>query len=126
MEKPWAELTPEEKREIRLNKWLMSEETAFATPEARQLFLEREKRINEAIQLKVPDRVPVWLGDLGFFPAKYNGITFQEMMYNSEALIAAYKKTILDFEPDMYFRSPLPVSGEALEVLDCKQLKCRK
>src|SRR4030042_6768826 len=98
MEKQWAELSAEEKHQIRRNKWLTSEKTQFSSPEAEQLFREREKRISDAIQLKVPDRVPVWHQDLGFFPARYTGITFQEMMCNSEALVAAYKKTILDFE----------------------------
>jgi hypothetical protein len=33
-----------------------------------QLYEEREKRIEDAIRLKVPDRVPVLLG-FGYFPA---------------------------------------------------------
>ncbi len=123
METEWAELSAEEKREIRYQRWLSSGKTLFASHEAHQAFIAREKRLNDAIQLKVPDRVPIWLQDLGFFPAKYVGITFQEMMYNGEALVTAYKKTILDFKPDMYFRPPLPAPGEVLKILDCKQLK---
>jgi hypothetical protein len=43
------------------------------TPE--QLYEEREKRVNDVIQLKVPDRVPV-MSLFGFFQARYAGITF--------------------------------------------------
>jgi hypothetical protein len=123
METNWEGLSPEEKREIRYQRWLSSEKTPFASKEAQQAFIAREKRLRNSIEFKVPDRVPIWFQDLSFFPAKYTGITFQEMMYNSGALVTAYKKTILDFEPDMYFRPPVPVPGEALEILGCKQLK---
>jgi hypothetical protein len=90
-----------------------------------ELFQERTKRVEDAIQLKVPDRVPIWFQDLSFFPAKYTGITFEEMMYDSEKPVAAYKKTIVDFEPDMYFdpASAVRTPGTILELLDCKQVK---
>lgn len=93
------------------------------TPE--ELYKEREQRIKDAIQLKVPDRVPIWFQDLSFFPAKYAGITFEEAMYDDDKLFTAYKKTITYFEPDMYFNpaAAFHTPGEALETLDCKQLK---
>jgi hypothetical protein len=47
------------------------------------LYKEREKRVNDAIQLKVQDRVPV-VTHFGFFPATYTGITCEEAMYDSE------------------------------------------
>jgi hypothetical protein len=47
--------------------------TMGKTPE--ELYREREKRINDAIQLKAPDRVPFWFQDVSFFPAKYTGTT---------------------------------------------------
>jgi len=93
------------------------------TPE--ELFKEREHRIKDAIQLKVPDRVPIWFQDLSFFPAKYAGIAFEEAMYDDDKLFAAYKKTIVHFEPDMYFNPghAIHTPGDALETLDCKQVK---
>ena len=36
-----------------------------------ELLVERKKRIADVIALKVPDRVPIWFQDAGFFPAKY-------------------------------------------------------
>jgi hypothetical protein len=123
MEKQLTELSSEEKHQVRQNRWLASRKVQFVSPEANQLFVEREKRINDTIQLKIPDRVPVWLQDIGFFPARYTGETFQKLMYDSKTLVGAFKKTIFDFEPDMYFRPPLPAPGEALDVIGCRQLK---
>jgi uroporphyrinogen-III decarboxylase len=93
------------------------------TPE--ELYREREKRVNDAIQLKVPDRVPFWFQDVSYFPAKYTGVTFQAMMYDDDVLVAAYKKTITDFEPDMYFNPAhaFHTPGDATEILDSKQVK---
>lgn len=93
------------------------------TPE--ELFEERTKRINDAIQLRVPDRVPFWFQDLSFFPARYAGISFEEAMYDDNKLFSAYKKAFVDFEPDMYFNPghAFHTPGDALETFDCKQLK---
>jgi hypothetical protein len=93
------------------------------TPE--ELYQEREQRVNDAIQLKVPDRVPFWFQDISFFPAKYTGITSQALMYDDAAFVAAYKKTLTDFEPDMYFNPghALHTPGDALDIIDSKQVK---
>ena len=89
-----------------------------------ELYRERKKRVDDAIALKVPDRVPIWFQDASFFPAKYTGITFKEAMYDSDKVFAAYKKTFLDFEPDFYFNPghALHTPGEALEVMACNQV----
>jgi hypothetical protein len=123
VDKQWHELSPDEKLRIRQARWLSGEGTKFVSLKAKRLFQERETRITSTIQLKIPDRVPIWLQDLSFFPAKYTGATFQNLMYDSRALVSAFKKTLLDFEPDMFFRPPLPTTGEVLDILDCRQLK---
>ncbi len=87
-----------------------------------QLYEEREKRIRDAIQLKVPDRVPVLLG-LGYFPAKYTGITCEAAYYDPAKWKWASRKTILDFEPDFYRAAIGAVSGLALEALGIKVMK---
>jgi len=89
------------------------------------LFKERQQRIQDAIALRIPDRVPVWFQDLGFFPARYAGITYKEAMYDSKKLFSAYKKTITELEPDMYFNPGhcIHTPGDALEAMDCKQIK---
>lgn len=87
-----------------------------------QLYREREKRVNDAIQLKAPDRVPL-ITSGAFFPARYAGITFQKAMYDYDELAAAWKKYATDFQPDM-IHQPFTSSalGPLLEILDFKQL----
>lgn len=66
-----------------------------------ELCKERQQRVQDAVALKIPDRVPIWFQDASFFPAKYTGISFREAMYDSDKIFAAYKKTFADFEPDL-------------------------
>jgi hypothetical protein len=50
----------------------------------------------DAIELKVPDRVPVSV-TFQFFPARFCGYTMQDMMYNPKKLSDAQLKTIFVF-----------------------------
>lgn len=68
--------------------------------EVKRLYIERETRVMDAIRLKIPDRVPVITG-VGYFPAKYLGISCETAWYDYEAWLAAYKKTLQDFQPDI-------------------------
>lgn len=94
------------------------------TKSKQEMLAERKKRVEDAIALKVPDRVPIWFQDASFFPAKYTGITFRDAMFDGDKLFAAYKKTFLDFEPDFFFNPghAIHTPGEALDTLDCKQV----
>jgi uroporphyrinogen-III decarboxylase len=89
------------------------------------LYQERSKRIQDAIQLKQPDRVPLWFQDLSFFPANFAGISYKDAFYDSDKLFDAYAKTILHYQPDMYFNPghAIHTPGQALEILDCQQIK---
>ncbi len=91
--------------------------------DAMELFKQREKRVNDAIALRIPDRVPIMVL-FGFFPAKYSGFTAQEVMYDPEKMLKAQMKTLLEFQPDME-QNPFGIRflGPILEVLDFKQLK---
>ncbi len=89
------------------------------TPE--ELRYEREKRITDAIQLRIPDRVPIICG-MSYFPAKYTGIPFSAAYYDYKAWFAAYKKTLSDFPADLIFHQAF-TPGKALEYLDPKQLR---
>ena len=91
--------------------------------DAVELYRQREKRVQDAIALRVPDRVPV-LVLFAFFPARYCGMTIQELMYDPEKLFQAQWKTMVDFEPDMD-NNPfgLRYLGPILEALDFKPLK---
>src|SRR3990172_3471012 len=71
------------------------------TPE--QLYEEREKRTRDAIELRVPDRVPVMMARNSgtHFASSYTGVPLSAAYYDPPTWNEAYKKTILDFEPDV-------------------------
>jgi hypothetical protein len=91
------------------------------SPEA--LFEERERRVNDAVALKEPDRVPVMVLS-GFFPAHYGGITCEEAMYDFEKVMQAWTKFLQDFQPDMT-DNPFTTRflGAVLDALGSQQLK---
>jgi uroporphyrinogen-III decarboxylase len=87
------------------------------------LYQQREKRVLDAIALKVPDRVPV-TASFYFFPARYYGCTFKDMMYDLDKLQDMYLRVTKEFEPDLA-QSPFGVilPGPLLDVLDYKQMQ---
>jgi uroporphyrinogen-III decarboxylase len=81
-----------------------------------ELRQEREKRLWDAVELKVPDRVPVIFGGT-FFACKYAGIPYSAAYYDIPAWKRAFKKMIIDMDPDSYGWEPRE-SGLALEALE--------
>lgn len=83
------------------------------TPE--ELYREREQRVTDAIQLKIPDRVPI-VTSMGYFPATYTGIPFKAAWYDYDRWLEAYRKTLQYIQPDMFtVQSFFP--GKVLEYL---------
>jgi uroporphyrinogen-III decarboxylase len=89
----------------------------------KQLYSDRNKRIADAIDLKVPDRVPV-TASFYFFPARYYGSTMQEMMYDPEKLYELHMRVIREFEPDVA-QNPFGqlFLGPILDTLDYRQMQ---
>jgi uroporphyrinogen-III decarboxylase len=85
-------------------------------------YAERDNRVNEAIAMKVPDRVPVQLF-VGYFAARYCGIPFSSAYYDAEKWKAANIRTITELEPDVYWAQTAAVSGKALEILGPLNMK---
>jgi hypothetical protein len=74
------------------------------------LLAERTKRIKDAYELRVPDRVPIDL-NFGYMLARLGGITYQELERDHEKAQELLEKYALYFEPDMargVAFSPLP------------------
>ncbi len=88
----------------------------------KELYEERDGRINDAIQLRIPDRVPVSLS-FGYFPASYTGTSFKNAWYDCDTWLEVTKKTVLDFAPDGLLHIQPFTPGAALEYLDLKQVK---
>lgn len=80
----------------------------------------RLQRIEDAVQLKVPDRVPI-LTSLATFQLHSQGITCEDAYFHPETWCAATRQTVLDLQPDMYRHNI--TSGHIYEALESKQYK---
>jgi uroporphyrinogen-III decarboxylase len=83
-----------------------------------QLYHEREKRFIDAVQLRIPDRVPTSV-HLSYFPARFTGITYKDSYYDFPKWKEAYVKTALWLQPDRCEYFPTQ-SGRVMEALDAK------
>ena len=108
-----------DKTQETLQRWCSAEGIQFESAQAEEAYKRRAERIADAVQLKVPDRIPVEL-TLGIFPALYAGITAEEALFDREKNFAAYKKTVADFQADTFRLRP--AQGTMLEFLECKQV----
>jgi len=87
-----------------------------------ELYKEREKRFNDAVELKEPDRVP--LAPLtGFFPMAYAGYSFRDGMYDYEKMVDAWEKATVDFQWDMIPPPFVMFPGPVFEALGVTQMK---
>jgi uroporphyrinogen-III decarboxylase len=88
-----------------------------------ELYEEREKRLRDALELRVPDRVPVVL-TTNYFPARYvgEGLTVADSYYNPEKWKKATLKTISELDPDIH-AAQAGGSGPALAALGPKLFK---
>jgi len=89
----------------------------------KELYKQRQKRVLDAIELRTPDRVPI-TASFYFFPARYYGCSFKDMMYNPDTLQDVYLRVTREFEPDLA-QSPFGVMlpGPLLDLLDYKQMQ---
>jgi hypothetical protein len=87
-----------------------------------QLFAERNKRVEDSIALRTPDRVPVQFF-VGYFASKYTGVPSAALYYDAKKWHDANRKTVLDFEPDTYWVQTAGASGDAMELLGPHQIR---
>ena len=90
---------------------------------AQELLQERAKRIQDAVALKKPDRVPI-VSMWDFFPAKWKGLTVKEVMYDYQLLFDVWAECMEHFKPDLS-DNPFALRGfgPVLDALDFQQLK---
>ncbi len=87
------------------------------TPE--QLYAERAKRLDDAIHLRQPDRVPISLG-FGNLLAEIGGITRQALCESPDMALAALEKAAVRYQPDLArgsmgsFSGPSRVLGDRM------------
>jgi len=121
MEKKWADLTWEEKREERFKRWL-SPDVKFRSPEAEKLYKERVTRFTKAIKLEEADRVPVML-PIEYYPAYYAGGNLRKVMYDYDELKRSWLKFIDEFDMDSFNGPSLVFPGRVMEMINYKVMK---
>jgi uroporphyrinogen-III decarboxylase len=118
----WNSLTAEEKRNLRFDAWVNAEHVKFDSPEARAKYQERAKRFRTALELKVPDRVPI-AGLGGAFIYRRAGIPQKATMYDRwEEAAKAVIRFQQDFQPDSA-TATFMMSGPSMELLGQTNLK---
>jgi hypothetical protein len=121
--KEWSQLTWQEKREQRFDRWQNPTNIKFANKEAEQLYKTRVGRFIKAIKLEESDRVPVML-PTGNFPAYWAGSSFRELMYDYQKGGEIWKKYMKEFGDMDTFSGPAFIpSGKLAEAFPTKQQK---
>ena len=118
----WAELTPDQKRAERIQRWLSPPGVTFPSPEVEKLYKERVTRLARAMQLQEPDRVPCML-PAGFYAAKYAGGNLRKVMYDYAEMQRAWKLFLEEFDTDAAMGPGMVPPGRALDVTDYKAYK---
>jgi uroporphyrinogen-III decarboxylase len=114
MEKKWEEMTWQEKREKRFEKWISPPGVKFKDKETEEAYKERVNRIIKVIKLEEPDRVPC-IPPSGF--QAYNaGTDLKTTMYDSSELKRASLKFLREFDMDV-FSSGFTMPGKIMEKL---------
>jgi len=118
----WNSLSAAEKRTLRLDAWVRGDGIKFESDEARAKYRERATRFRTALELGVPDRVPV-AGLGGAFIYRRAGIPQKATMYDRwEEAGRAVVKFQKDFEPDSA-TATFMMSGASMELLGQTNMK---
>ena len=86
-----------------------------------ELYQERVKRVLDVVQLKVPDRVPIF-GPYEAFPYYWAGVTLKEAMNDYARAREVCHKFVDEFQPDLDFGPILAYPAKAMEILGLKWL----
>jgi uroporphyrinogen-III decarboxylase len=119
MDKAWMGMTPDERLAQRLDAYVSMPGFEFANAEAEALYRERTTIICDAIEMKVPARLPVFPSE-GFFPVLHAGLTMRDALYEYEKVAQALLAYLDEFQPDAWFGSLAIVPGRCFDILDYK------
>jgi uroporphyrinogen-III decarboxylase len=116
----WAQMTPEQKRQHRLNATLDTSKVKFPTPDAEKAYKVRAKRMVDVYNVREPDRVPVNL-PVGNLPLTMYGVNARTAMYDYEKALEATRKFNEKYSAELeYTAGPWVMPGRVLELLDYK------
>ena len=116
----WAQMTPAQKRQYRLDRFLNPEGIKFVSEEAKKNYKIRAQRIVDVFNVREPDRVPVVL-PVGSLPLQMAGIDTRTAMYDLEKAVQACRQFNEKYSAELeYFASPTTFPGRVMEMLDYK------
>jgi hypothetical protein len=121
MENQWEQLSPEEKREQRFQKWLNPQGITFVSPVVETAYKERVQRLIDAYNIKEPDRVPVVVRT-GSIPAYQYGLNYKTVSYDYEKSAQVFNRFNEEHAVDLdSYAVPFAISpGRVLDILDYK------
>ncbi len=90
---------------------------------AKEQFDARLKRINDAISLKVPDRVPVTSSHMLYYMTRQKGISNAEAMVNHEKRLAAWRDVTIELNFDMAIHPIVLPPAQPFNALKVAQFK---
>ncbi len=91
--------------------------------DAKAQFDARLKRINDAIRLQVPDRVPVASSHMLYYMTRQKGISNAEAMVNHQKRLAAWRDVTLELNFDMAIHPIVLPPAQPFNALKVSQFK---
>jgi uroporphyrinogen-III decarboxylase len=115
----WAQLTPEQKRQKRLDNFL-NQDLPFVSEKAKQDYRMRAQRLVDVFNVKEPDRVPLNL-PVGNLPYNNYGINLRTAMYDYDEAFKACRKFNEEYSEELeYWAGPWITPGKILDLFDYK------
>jgi hypothetical protein len=107
----WSKLTWQQKRDLRLDKWINPEDVKFVSGEAEKGYKARTTRLAQAAKMEIPDRVPCMV-PTGNFPAWNAGVPLKQVMYDPELMKKVWLKFVDEYDSDtfdgtLFFQAPM-------------------
>ena len=106
-----------------LSGWLAGEHLSFKDGETEARYKAKAKRVIDAIQLNIPDRIPVIPCAIQKFAFNYVGATYQDAMYDFDKIYDAYIKMFKDVDFDAYIGPDFIYPGGMFDALQWKRLQ---
>ena len=88
-----------------------------------QDFIARQKRMDDAFNLRKPDRVPVAPVVIHYYAARAAGIKHREVQYDTQRHVEALKQATLINDWDVAVPGASVFAGRPLELMGITQMK---
>ncbi|MBN1189452.1 MAG: hypothetical protein JXA46_06860 [Dehalococcoidales bacterium] len=116
----WNEFSPAKKRQWKLENFRSGKGIDFISPDAREGYQTRAKRLVDAYNIEEPDRVPVSL-PIGNLPFSLYGVSQRTAMYDYEQAVQACHKFNAQYSTELeYFANPFTNAARVMDILDYK------